>query len=109
MTRATHHPIDPAIDEGSAPVAAFSASALVRAVRWRSGLSQAEFAGAFHIELRLLDDLEQGAARPDGALCAYLRVIDHAPEVVREALARSRAKDLAGLAHRTGLTSELQM
>ena len=79
-------PADPAIDEAATPSRARSARALVQAVRWRSGLSQAEFAKAFHIDLTLLEDLEHGDARPDAALTAYLRVIDHAPEIVREAL-----------------------
>ena len=81
-------PADPAIDEAATPARARSARALVQAVRWRSGLSQAEFARAFHIDLVLLEDLERGDARPDAALTAYLRVIDHAPDVVREALER---------------------
>lgn len=83
------HPTDPAIDEKAAPAQAYSARALVRAVRWRSGLSTADFAQAFHIDADLLEALEHGDARPDAALTAYLRVIDHAPEVVREALERS--------------------
>jgi putative transcriptional regulator len=84
MTR----PADPAIDEAATPARAKSARALVQAVRWRSGLSQAEFARAFHIDLTLLEDLEHGDARPEAALTAYLRVIDHAPDTVREALER---------------------
>jgi len=80
---------DPAIDEAATPARARSARALVQAVRWRTGLSQADFARVFHIDLTLLEDLEHGDARPDAALTAYLRVIDHAPEVVREALDRA--------------------
>ena len=80
---------DPAIDEAAAPSRARSARALVQAVRWRSGLSQVDFARVFQIDLALLEDLEHGDARPDSALTAYLRVIDHAPEVVREALERT--------------------
>lgn len=80
---------DPAIDEAATPARARSARALVQAVRWRTGLSQADFARVFHIDLTLLEDLEHGEARPDAALTAYLRVIDHAPEVVREALDRA--------------------
>ncbi|WP_454715132.1 helix-turn-helix domain-containing protein [Caulobacter segnis] len=80
---------DPAIDEAATPARARSARALVQAVRWRTGLSQADFARVFHIDLTLLEDLEHGDARPDAALTAYLHVIDHAPEVVREALDRS--------------------
>jgi putative transcriptional regulator len=85
MTR----PADPAIDEAATPARSRSARALVQAVRWRTGLSQAEFADAFRIDLPLLEDLEHGDARPDAALTAYLRVIDHAPEVVRAALGRA--------------------
>ncbi len=81
---------DPAIDEAAAPSRVRSARALVQAVRWRTGLSQADFARIFHIDLTLLEDLEHGDARPDAALTAYLRVIDHAPETVREALDRAR-------------------
>jgi putative transcriptional regulator len=84
-------PADPAIDETAAPPRARSARALVQAVRWRTGLSQADFARIFHIDLSLLQDLEHGDARPDAALTAYLRVIDHAPHVVREALAVARS------------------
>jgi putative transcriptional regulator len=83
------HSTDPAIDEAAAPAQAYSARALVRAVRWRSGLSAAQFSRAFHIDPDLLEALEHGGTRPDAALTAYLRVIDHAPEVVREALGRS--------------------
>ena len=86
MTRSA----DPAIDETAAPSRSRSARALVQAVRWRTGLSQADFARIFHIDLALLEDLEHGDARPDAALTAYLRVIDHAPDVVREALAQAR-------------------
>jgi putative transcriptional regulator len=88
MTRPAH-PADPAVDDGAAPAQTYSARALVRAVRWRSGLSQNEFAHAFHIDTDLLVALEHGEARPDAALTAYLRVIDHAPDVVREALERA--------------------
>jgi len=83
------YPTDPAVDEAAAPAMALSARALVRAVRWRSGLSQADFARAFHIDLDQITALELGEARPDAALTAYLRVIDHAPGVVREALDRA--------------------
>lgn len=77
---------DLAIDETAAPSRARSARAFVQAVRWRTGLSQGAFAKAFHIDLNLLRALEQGDTRPDAALIAYLRVIDHAPETVLEIL-----------------------
>ena len=40
-------PADPAIDEAATPARARSARALVQAVRWRTGLSQADFARVF--------------------------------------------------------------
>lgn len=87
MTR-TETTADLAVDEQADPGHARSARALVQGVRWRTGLSQGEFARAFGIPSDLLAALELGQARPDTALCAYLRVIDHAPDVVREALER---------------------
>ena len=50
------------------------------------GLTQEEFAVRFQIPLGTLRDWEQGAAEPDQAARAYLRVIASAPEVVRKAL-----------------------
>ena len=79
---------DVAVDDQADPGHARSARALVQGVRWRSGLSQGEFARAFCIPLAQLAALELGQARADEALTAYLRVIDHAPDVVREALER---------------------
>jgi putative transcriptional regulator len=79
---------DVAIDDLADPGHARSARALVQGVRWRSGLSQGEFARAFCIPVGRLAALELGQVRVDEALTAYLRVIDHAPDVVREALER---------------------
>ncbi len=59
---------------------------IVRAVRARSGLSQARFAEAYHINVGRLRDLEQGRTHADSALLAYLAVIDREPEVVKRAL-----------------------
>lgn len=87
MTRA-RTVADLAVDEQADPGHARAARALVQGVRWRSGLSRDEFARAFCISREHLAALELGQARPDAALTAYLRVIDHAPEVVREALER---------------------
>ncbi len=77
---------DMAVDDQADPGHARSARALVQGVRWRSGLSQGEFARAFCIPPAQLAALELGQARADEALTAYLRVIDHAPDIVREAL-----------------------
>ena len=67
-------------------LARVAAARYVRAVRVRSGLSQAQFSRTFHINVARLRDLEQGRTRADSALLAYLRVIDEAPGVVRRAL-----------------------
>ena len=67
-------------------LARIDAARRVRAVRVRSGLSQTEFARAFHINVGRLRDLEQGRTRADSALLAYLAVIDEAPDTVRRAL-----------------------
>ncbi len=66
---------------------AVASSALIHRVRWHTGLSQADFAAAYRIDLDHLRDLERGLLRPDSALVAYLTVIDRAPDVVRSALA----------------------
>ncbi len=59
----------------------------VRAIRRRSGLSQAAFAAAYGLNLRTLQDWEQGRAQPDGPARAYLLVIDREPRAVARALA----------------------
>ncbi|MCX6592505.1 MAG: helix-turn-helix domain-containing protein [Acidobacteria bacterium] len=60
----------------------------VQALRDKLKLSQAEFAHRFHFNRRTLQDWEQGRATPDSAVQAYLQVIERAPEVVAQALAR---------------------
>jgi putative transcriptional regulator len=59
----------------------------VRAIRRRSGLSQSAFAAAYGLNLRTLQDWEQGRAEPDGPARAYLLVIDREPRAVARALA----------------------
>jgi putative transcriptional regulator len=49
-------------------------------------LTQRQFSRQFEIALGTLRDWEQGARRPDSAARAYLRVINHNPNAVREAL-----------------------
>ena len=58
----------------------------VRAIRRRVGMSQAKFAAAFALNPRTLQEWEQGKAAPDGAVRAYLTVIDRNPEAVVMAL-----------------------
>jgi putative transcriptional regulator len=60
--------------------------ASVRELRERLGLSQAAFASRYRINLRTLQDWEQGRRVPEDLARAYLRVIDRAPETVAAAL-----------------------
>ena len=62
----------------------------VRAIRERSGLSQTEFARRYGISPRSLQEWEQGRRQPEGAVRAYLLVIDRNPHAVENALQRPR-------------------
>ena len=57
------------------------------AIRKQVKMSQAEFARAYHISKRALQEWEQGGRQPDSAARAYLTVIAKEPAVVRRALA----------------------
>jgi putative transcriptional regulator len=59
----------------------------VKAIRKRVKMSQAEFARAYGISKRALQEWEQGGRQPDSAARAYLTVIARQPAVVRRALA----------------------
>jgi putative transcriptional regulator len=59
----------------------------VKAIRKRVKMSQTEFARAYHISKRALQEWEQGGRQPDSAARAYLTVIAKEPGVVRRALA----------------------
>lgn len=61
-----------------------------RGLRHRDGLSQAEFAKAYGIDLRTLQDWEQGRTVPAGPARTLLRVIEANPKAVREAVAAER-------------------
>lgn len=54
--------------------------------RKRLGLSQAAFARRFKLNLRTLQDWEQGRRAPEEIARAYLRVIERNPEAVASAL-----------------------
>ena len=58
----------------------------VKAIRAKSGLSQAQFARRFGFSARTLQDWELGRAHPPSAVRAYLMVIDRFPETVERAL-----------------------
>lgn len=59
----------------------------VRALRRKLRLSQDQFARRFGFTAARIRDWEQGRSRPDGAVRAYLLVIERAPETVAKALA----------------------
>jgi putative transcriptional regulator len=58
----------------------------VKVIRRALALTQEEFAARYAIPLSTLRDWEQGRSIPDQSTRAYLRVIAHNPESVREAL-----------------------
>ena len=58
----------------------------VKGIRAKVGMSQAEFADAFSLNRRTLQQWEQGKASPDLAARAYLTVIERNPDVVKAAL-----------------------
>lgn len=58
----------------------------VQRIREQAGLSQAEFAARFGFSLRTLQQWEQGRARPDNAVRAYLTVIERDAGAVERAL-----------------------
>ena len=59
----------------------------VKAIRKRVKMSQAEFARAYGLSKRALQEWEQGGRQPDSAARAYLAVIAREPAIVRRALA----------------------
>ena len=61
----------------------------VKTLRFSLGLSQKEFAKRYQIPLGTLRDWEQGRTEPDQAALAYLDVITHDPQHVRDALRAS--------------------
>jgi putative transcriptional regulator len=60
-----------------------------RTLRRALGLTQEEFAARYHIPVGMLRDWEQGRSEPDPPARAYLRVIAHDPDGVRQALEAS--------------------
>ena len=73
--------------EGDGCVAHIPEQVNVRALRQRTGLSQAKFAREFGFALDALRNWEQGRRQPDVCARAFLVVIDREPEAVRRALA----------------------
>jgi putative transcriptional regulator len=58
----------------------------IRLVRRALGMSQAEFARAYHLPLRSLQNWEQGTREPDEATAALIKIIAYEPERVRQIL-----------------------
>ena len=59
----------------------------VKAIRKGLKLTQQQFAQEFGLELRTIQDWEQGRVMPTGAARTLLRIIERDPEAVRRALA----------------------
>ncbi len=59
----------------------------VKALRRKLKLSQTAFAKRYGFSTARIRDWEQGRSRPDGAVRAYLLVIQREPEAVNRALA----------------------
>jgi DNA-binding transcriptional regulator YiaG len=57
----------------------------VKALRAKLGLTQAEFARTYALDIDTLQNWEQGRCQPDRPALAYLRAIAVAPEVVAKA------------------------
>ena len=58
----------------------------IAAMRARHGLSQREYADLLGLDVRTLQNWEQGRNRPDPAAISLMRVFDRAPDTVEEAL-----------------------
>jgi putative transcriptional regulator len=59
----------------------------VRAIRRGAGMTQAEFAAAYHFSIRTVQEWERGAKRPSGPARTLLRAIKADPEGLKRALA----------------------
>ncbi len=58
----------------------------VKAMRARLRMTQAEFAMRYNLNIARIRDWEQGRSQPDGAVRAYLKVIEREPQAVERAL-----------------------
>jgi putative transcriptional regulator len=79
-----------AIARGEAPPATYRvhvpAEIDVKAMRLKLGMTQERFAIRYGLTLARVRDWEQGRSSPDGAIRAYLKVIEKEPEAVERAL-----------------------
>jgi len=58
----------------------------ISAMRKRQGLSQREYGDLLGIDVRTLQNWEQGRNRPDSAAISLMRLFAHAPEMVEDVL-----------------------
>jgi putative transcriptional regulator len=58
----------------------------IKALRDRLEMSQAEFAKAFHLNVRTLQNWELGRITPSGPTAVLLWLIDHIPQQILKAL-----------------------
>jgi putative transcriptional regulator len=63
----------------------------VKALRQRLGMTQTEFARAFHLPITTLRDWEQRRSIPDAPARALLLAIERDPDVMRRLLAETAA------------------
>ena len=63
----------------------------VRAIRRRFDLSRPKFAARFGLDVRAVQDWEQGRRAPDRTARILLKVIEIKPEIVEEVLRESAA------------------
>src|SRR5438309_2361409 len=63
----------------------------VKVLRQRLGMTQREFAEAFHLPITTLRDWEQHRTTPDAPARALLLAIERDPEVIRRLLAETAA------------------
>ena len=64
----------------------FGKVADIAEMRARCGLSQREYADLLGLDVRTLQNWEQGRNRPDPAAISLMRIFDRAPDMVGEAL-----------------------
>ena len=76
-------------DPGAPPLSPDRLSGMcrVKVLRQRLGMTQAEFAEAFHLPITTLRDWEQRRSTPDAPARALLLAIERDPEVMRTLLA----------------------
>lgn len=81
-------PLVPDMPGGNAPSRGANTAPVVRDLRLRAKLTQAEFASRLGVPLETIRNWEQGKRSPRGPARALLTVIAHEPDMVFAALAR---------------------